>query len=136
MRIDREVSSMSARIGEPFNLVAVRIGVGRDGAAVLLDDAREPPSTVDGHLLQFVRMARAPPHGGERHDDGDEPILLLEGAIDILLDEGGPMQRTVELRAGQGFVVPRGVWRRLVIHQAAALVVMTPGPSKLHRPPR
>jgi mannose-6-phosphate isomerase-like protein (cupin superfamily) len=45
------------------------------------------------------------------------------------------MQRTVELRAGQGFVVPRGVWHRLIVRQPSAFVVMTPGPSKVHRPP-
>jgi mannose-6-phosphate isomerase-like protein (cupin superfamily) len=120
----------------PFDLTAVSLGVGRDGRVTLLPNAWGAPPKVDGHHVAFVQMTRAPPHGGERHDDGDEPILLLSGAVDILLDEGGPNERTVALRAGHGFVVPRGVWHRLIPHEPCTFVVITPGPSQAHRPRR
>jgi len=41
------------------------------------------------------------------HDDTDEFFLVLEGTFDVSLREDGS-ERTVRLRAGDIFVVPRG----------------------------
>ena len=45
----------------------------------------------------------------EMHPDGDEIVMLLSGAVDLVLDEPGG-ERTVELRDRATAVVPRGVW--------------------------
>lgn len=42
------------------------------------------------------------------HEDTDEFFLVLDGRFDIALREGGGRERTVELNAGDIFVVPRG----------------------------
>lgn len=41
------------------------------------------------------------------HEDTDEFFLVLDGTFDVSLREGGE-ERTVRLRAGDIFVVPRG----------------------------
>jgi mannose-6-phosphate isomerase-like protein (cupin superfamily) len=61
----------------------------------------------------------------EMHPHGDELLCLLSGAIDVVLEEPGG-ERTVALRAGQVFVVPRGVWHRLVLRAPADLLFVTP----------
>jgi len=42
------------------------------------------------------------------HEDTDEFFLVLDGRFDIALREDGGQERTVELSAGDIFVVPRG----------------------------
>ena len=42
------------------------------------------------------------------HDDTDEFFLVLDGRFDIALREAGAPERTVVLRTGDVFVVPRG----------------------------
>ena len=42
------------------------------------------------------------------HEDTDEFFLVLDGSFDIALREDGGQERTVELNAGDIFVVPRG----------------------------
>jgi mannose-6-phosphate isomerase-like protein (cupin superfamily) len=118
-----------------FELSDVVIGLTPNGEISVLEQPPGPPPNVDGHLIGVAHMTRPPPHGGERHDDGDEPLLLLSGAVDVVLEEEG-RERRVELRGGQGFVVPRGVWHRLLIREPSTLVFVTPGPHNAHRPLR
>jgi mannose-6-phosphate isomerase-like protein (cupin superfamily) len=55
-----------------------------------------------------VRIAHARgEHVWHVHEDTDEFFLVLEGTFDVSLREGGT-ERTVCLRAGDIFVVPRG----------------------------
>jgi mannose-6-phosphate isomerase-like protein (cupin superfamily) len=43
------------------------------------------------------------------HDDTDEFFLAVDGQFDIAVREAGGSERTVTLRTGDVFVVPRGV---------------------------
>jgi mannose-6-phosphate isomerase-like protein (cupin superfamily) len=55
-----------------------------------------------------VRIAHARgEHVWHVHEDTDEFFLVLEGTFDVSLREDG-QERTVRLRAGDIFVVPRG----------------------------
>jgi mannose-6-phosphate isomerase-like protein (cupin superfamily) len=55
-----------------------------------------------------VRIAHARgEHVWHVHEDTDEFFLVLDGTFDVSLREGGT-ERTVNLRAGDIFVVPRG----------------------------
>jgi mannose-6-phosphate isomerase-like protein (cupin superfamily) len=59
-----------------------------------------------------VRIAHARgEHVWHVHDDTDEFFLVLEGTFDVSLREQGA-ERTVVLRAGDIFVVPRGTEHR------------------------
>jgi len=61
----------------------------------------------------------------EMHPHGDELLCLLAGAIDVVLEEPAG-DRAVPLKAGEMFVVPRGVWHRIVLHEPADVLFVTP----------
>jgi mannose-6-phosphate isomerase-like protein (cupin superfamily) len=46
------------------------------------------------------------------HDDTDEFFLVLDGRFDVSLRDPDGGERTIELRAGDTFVVPRGTEHR------------------------
>jgi mannose-6-phosphate isomerase-like protein (cupin superfamily) len=46
------------------------------------------------------------------HEDTDEFFLVLDGRFDVSLRDPDGGERTVELRAGDTFVVPRGTEHR------------------------
>ncbi|HEX6419415.1 MAG TPA: cupin domain-containing protein [Acidimicrobiales bacterium] len=56
-----------------------------------------------------VRIAHARgEHVWHVHDDTDEFFLVLDGRFDVAVRDADGGERTVELRAGDTFVVPRG----------------------------
>jgi mannose-6-phosphate isomerase-like protein (cupin superfamily) len=60
-----------------------------------------------------VRIAHAQgDHVWHVHEDTDEFFLLLDGRFDVSLRDPDGGERTVELRAGDTFVVPRGTEHR------------------------
>jgi mannose-6-phosphate isomerase-like protein (cupin superfamily) len=57
-----------------------------------------------------VRIAHAQgEHVWHVHDDTDEFFLVLDGQFDIALRDGTGSERTVVLRQGDTFVVPKGI---------------------------
>ena len=57
-----------------------------------------------------VRIAHAKgEHVWHVHDDTDEFFLVLEGGFDIALRDTDGHERTVHLRKGDTFVVPKGI---------------------------
>jgi mannose-6-phosphate isomerase-like protein (cupin superfamily) len=69
----------------------------------------------------------------EVHPDGDEIVLLLSGAVDLVLDLPSG-QRTVELRDRSAAVVPRGVWHTANVLAAGEALHITRGAGTAHRP--
>jgi len=69
----------------------------------------------------------------ERHPDGEELVLLLEGSVDLVLElpEG---EQVVELRGRGGALVPRGVWHRAIVNAPSDVLHVTPGKGTEHRP--
>ena len=47
-------------------------------------------------------------HVWHAHDDTDEFFLVLDGQFDVALRDADGVERTVSLRTGDTFVVPRG----------------------------
>jgi mannose-6-phosphate isomerase-like protein (cupin superfamily) len=92
---------------------------------------------VEGRLAGEARMTKNPPHAGEMHPDGDELLYLVEGASDVVLDEEAG-ERCLSLLPGQAFVVPCGVWHRVVVKEPCCLLYFTPGRSHVRwkRSPR
>lgn len=75
-------------------------------------------------------MTRSAPHAGEMHLDGDELLYLVDGAVNLVLDEESG-ERSIPLQPGQAFVVPRGVWHRVVVKEPCCLLYFTPGRSQV-----
>jgi mannose-6-phosphate isomerase-like protein (cupin superfamily) len=60
-----------------------------------------------------VKVAHAKgEHVWHVHDSTDEFFLVIEGQFDIALRDSDGAERTVELRAGDIYVVPKGVEHR------------------------
>lgn len=70
----------------------------------------------------------------EVHPAGDEVVVLLTGAVDLLLERPGGVD-TVSLReTGATCVVPRGVWHTADVHAPSRALHLTRGAGTQHRP--
>lgn len=75
----------------------------------------------------FVKVAKV--HGTltwHSHDDEDELFYILKGVLRIEMED-----RTVELRAGEAFVVPKGV-RHNPVAEEECLLMLIERKSTLH----
>ena len=69
----------------------------------------------------------------EMHPAGDEVLVLLSGAIDIVLEVNGA-HRIVELKEGSTCLVPRGTWHKQVVRVPGHELALTYGKGTRHRP--
>jgi PhnB protein len=61
----------------------------------------------------------------ERHPDGDELLLALDGELEVtVLTDDGPVTR--KLRAGEAFVCPQGLWHRQLAEKSVSMLYGTP----------
>ncbi len=61
----------------------------------------------------------------ERHPDGDELLLTLDGEVEVTtLTDDGPVTR--KLRAGEAFVCPQGLWHRQFAEKSVSMLYGTP----------
>ena len=87
----------------------------------------------DGFLVTRSRMTEDWPHW-EMHPEGEEILILLSGAMDLLLDDG-ERQWTVELRPDRNtWINRRGVWHRGLVREPSDVVFLTAGRGTQHRP--
>ncbi|MFD7853904.1 cupin domain-containing protein [Streptomyces microflavus] len=76
-----------------------------------------------------VRVAKVlGEHVWHVHENTDEFFLVVEGVLDIALRDGEAPEdeRTVTLRRGAVFVVPRGTWHRPRSADGASLLLFEP----------
>lgn len=71
----------------------------------------------------------------ERHPQGDEVVMVLEGFTTLFLLQEGKEQAH-ELRAQGLVIVPQGVWHRFETPEGVKVLTVTPQPSEhqLERP--
>lgn len=69
----------------------------------------------------------------EMHPRGDEILIMLSGAIDVVLEQPESDNRTVALPAGAACLVPRGTWHRLLPRAPGRLLALTYGKDTQHR---
>lgn len=116
----------------PLDLTTLNVCLGPDGAAALVRFTR-PPESRPGTTIGVAVTAQPPPHAGERHLDGDELLYLVAGRVELVLERPAGEERVV-LSAGQAFVVPRGLWHRVLPRGEITLLYATPGPNNERRP--
>jgi mannose-6-phosphate isomerase-like protein (cupin superfamily) len=115
--------------------------IARDGSMTIRSAPPGPPRRIDGYMIGAIPNIDGPgPHGGEVHPDGDEFLYVVNGTMELILDDGDERAAGVEtkvlLRSGEAYVVPRGVWHRLEPVEPSHLIHVTPGPNGGHRPRR
>jgi mannose-6-phosphate isomerase-like protein (cupin superfamily) len=126
-------------MNKPFTLDATYVHLRPDESAVTMEGGAkfwagiaERRDLDRGHLMGKTGQTKDWDHW-ERHPAGEEILTLLSGELELVLDMPGGEQRAV-LRAGQTFVVPRGVWHRGIVRQPGQLMFITPGAGTEHRP--
>jgi quercetin dioxygenase-like cupin family protein len=111
-----------------FDLTRQGVTLSRELAATVVAASYGPHPAVDGYLIGMASMSKPPPHKGERHPDGDEVLYVVAGRLEVVL-ETEPAQR-VGLKAGDGLIVPRGVWHRIDVIEPTKVLYITPGRSE------
>ncbi len=124
---------------EPVQLQGTVVDIAPDRSMSVRATRPGPPDRVDGYTFGAIPHVEGPgPHGGEVHPDGDELLYVVSGTMQVILDDGDQQtvgtETTVVLRAGDAYVVPRGVWHRVEAVEPSYLVHVTPGPNGGARP--
>ena len=114
-----------------FDPATHTIGLNRDLQASRVTEQPDPPIPVDGITFGVATMTENSPHGGEMHADGDEILYLISGLARVVFLDSD--QADIEMRPGDGLVVPRGVWHRVDILEPCQIVYATPGPNNEFR---
>ena len=113
--------------------------MGRDYSIAFRSAPPGPPRRIDGYTIGAATLGVGVEfHLGELHPDGDEFLLLVSGALDLILDDGDEQtvgsETRVSMREGDAYIVPRGIWHRIQASEPSFLVHVTPGPNGAHRP--
>ena len=86
-----------------------------------------PLSPPNGYSFSIVSMERDAPHSGEMHPDGDEIVYVISGKVTVALELD--VEEVEEVNAGNGIVIPKGVWHKIHVIEPAQLVTVSPGPN-------
>ena len=119
----------------PVNLTNQVVHLRPDGGADVLTARGGRHPDVEGRVVGRALKKGPAPHGGERHIDCDEPLYLVAGSVSVSLDHEDKEPEVVTLEPGDAFVVPQGIWHRVLVNQPSDLLFMTPGRNEV-RPRR
>lgn len=100
--------------------------------SVLKDNTWGPFNRFPGFTFSVMPMSRDELHDGEMHPDGDEIVYVLSGRIEIALEAGSG--RPIQVSAGEGVIIPKGVWHKVRVLELGELVTVSPGPGFEFRP--
>ena len=68
----------------------------------------------------------------ERHTDGDELVIILEGAGTFIQDIDGE-ERRMTIAPGATVVNPKGVWHTADVTEPMRAIYLTPCPGTEHK---
>ncbi len=68
----------------------------------------------------------------EMHPAGDEILIMLSGALELILQEDG-REREVPLESLNAVIVPRGTWHRARVRIPGKLLGITAGAGTQHK---
>jgi mannose-6-phosphate isomerase-like protein (cupin superfamily) len=128
------IVSENVKMTDPmkFSPSEYAIGIGRNRAAFKVREQADPPLPVDGMTFGVASMSENSPHAGEMHPDGDEVLYLISGRVNVVFLDSP--QADVEMKSGEGLVVPKGMWHRVDILEPCQIMYLTPGPNNEFRP--
>ena len=109
------------------------VGLDPTLSASLVPQQADPAIPVTGITFGVASMTENSPHDGEMHPDGDEVLYLVSGHARVVFVDDEIAD--IDVRAGEGLVIPRGLWHRVDIIEPCQIVYLTPGPNNEYRPP-
>ena len=122
-----------------FSLDSTYIHLRPDESAFAMEGGARFWAGIEGrHDLEHGRLMGSTGQNAdwrhwERHPAGDESLVLLSGELELVLDTERGEERA-SLKAGQTFIVPKGVWHRGIVKKPGQLMFLTPGAGTEHRP--
>ena len=84
------------------------------------------------YLVGAYPMTADWPHW-EMHPRGHEVLVMLEGRLEMTLDQDGSV-RTVMMEPGATLVIPPGAWHVAKVLEPGKLIGITYGEGTQHRP--
>ena len=120
-------------MGKPriFNPSTVAIGLNRGFEASNISQQADPAVPFAGLTFGVASMSENSPHDGERHPDGDEILYLISGRVRVVFVDSD--EADIDVKPGDGLVVPKGLWHRVDILEPSEIVYLTPGPNNEYR---
>ncbi len=120
-----------------FDLESVFLSLNPSGSAVPLPGAHfgerlghSPPDMA--YLVSMTEQTADWPHW-ERHPNGDEVLVLMEGRLEVIFEQDGAESRQA-FTPGQTLVVPAGAWHRALVLEPGRMFAITYGAGTDHRP--
>jgi mannose-6-phosphate isomerase-like protein (cupin superfamily) len=95
--------------------------------SAILAENPGPFNRFSGFTFTPVSMSQDAPHGGEMHPDGDEIIFVFSGSMEVTLEFEKVL--VVHVAAGEGIVIPKGVWHKVHVIEPVNLATVSPGPG-------
>lgn len=123
----------------PFSLGSTYIHLRSDDSALAMEGGDKfwagiaQRNDLDtGRLMGITAQSKDWDHW-ERHPAGDEILVLLSGELELVIDTDAGERRIV-VKAGETFVMPKGLWHRGIVRAPGELMFITPGAGTEHRP--
>lgn len=90
-------------------------------------------SAAEPGRLVFVERSAANWQSWERHTQGDELVIILDG-VALFVQEVGGAEVRIRVSAGQAVLNPAGTWHTADVEEPFSAVYLTPCPGTEHRP--
>ncbi|MFI5319913.1 MAG: cupin domain-containing protein [Myxococcota bacterium] len=90
------------------------------------------PELRGGRLVTAARFDADWPHW-EMHPAGEELVMLVSGALDVVLEDATGQRATLPLRARGALLIPRGTWHWARVLEPSELWFVTYGEGTRHR---
>ena len=98
------------------------------------DLSKTPIHLESGAPGRLIMVESTPTSWGawERHTEGDEIVIILEGKGEFIQEFGGEARRTA-VGPGSAIINPAGVWHTADVEEPLKAIYITPCPGTQHR---
>jgi mannose-6-phosphate isomerase-like protein (cupin superfamily) len=104
----------------------------REAFATLSQRANESLGAFDESSVGIGRyVAGSSPW--EKHNNGDELLLVIDGCVDIEVLDSSGNSRKEQLKEGSLFVVPKGKWHQLTATDYVNILYISPSEDGAER---
>jgi len=103
----------------------------KDNSVQPVEMAPGAVNDLRGMTVGLVTMETSPPHNGERHNDGDEILIVVSGKVSMESDSNP--KSNIEMSAGDSCIIRKGEWHKVHVIEKAQLVYITPSANNEHR---
>jgi uncharacterized cupin superfamily protein len=125
---------------QPFHIESTFVALNDDCSARPLPVTPDFwAALMDGRLGQFSRMVSSYSFDEnwstwEKHPAGEEFVCLLEGDVDLILEQNGAETIVTMNQPGSYVLVPKDTWHTARVRKPTKMLFITPGEGTENRP--